>query len=79
MKDTHFELPEDKLDRSVTMMARTEDQLTVSSFGQPTAKDRHSLPFYSGVRSLFDRRELWACAANVAKRRNSKWQPSASG
>ncbi len=53
MKDTHFELPEDKLDRSVTMMARTEDQLTVSSFGQPTAKDRHSLPFYSGGGGLY--------------------------
>ena len=53
MKDTHFELPEDKLDRSVTMMARTEDQLIVSSFGQPTAKDRHSLPFYSGGGGLY--------------------------
>ena len=53
MKDTHFELPEDKLDRSVTMMARTEDQLIVSSFGQPTAQDRHSLPFYSGGGGLY--------------------------
>ena len=53
MKDTHFELPEDKLDRSVTMMARTEDQLIVSSFGQPTAQDRHSMPFYSGGGGLY--------------------------
>ena len=53
MKDTHFELPEDKLDRSVTMMARTEDQLIVSSFGQPTAQDRHSMSFYSGGGGLY--------------------------
>ena len=53
MKDTYFELPEDKLDRSVTMMARTEDQLIVSSFGQPTAQDRHSMPFYSGGGGLY--------------------------
>ncbi len=53
MKDTHFELPEDKLDRSVTMMARTEEQLIVSSFGQPTAQDRHSMPFYSGGGGLY--------------------------
>lgn len=53
MKDTHFELPEDKIARSVTMMARTKEKPIVSSFAQPTAQDRHSMQFYSGGGGLY--------------------------
>ena len=53
MTDTYFELPEDKLDRSVAMMARAEGQIVASSFAQPVSRDRHSMPFYSGGGGLY--------------------------
>ena len=53
MKDTHFELPEDKLHRSVAMMARAGEQIVASSSHQPVSRDRHSMPFYSGGGGLY--------------------------
>jgi CubicO group peptidase (beta-lactamase class C family) len=53
MTDTYFELPKDKLDRSVAMMARAEEQIVASSFAQPVSRDRHSMPFYSGGGGLY--------------------------
>ncbi|HBW99424.1 MAG TPA: 1,4-butanediol diacrylate esterase, partial [Gammaproteobacteria bacterium] len=53
MKDTHFELPEDKLHRSVAMMARAEEQMIASPSNQPVSRDRHSMPFYSGGGGLY--------------------------
>jgi methyl acetate hydrolase len=53
MKDTHFELPEDKLHRSVAMMARAGEQIVASPSHQPVSQDRHSMPFYSGGGGLY--------------------------
>ena len=53
MKDTHFELPEDKLHRSVAMMARAGERIVASSSHQPVSRDRHSMPFYSGGGGLY--------------------------
>ena len=53
MKDTHFELPEDKLHRSVAMMARAGEQIVASSSHQPVSRDRYSMPYYSGGGGLY--------------------------
>ena len=48
MEDTFYELPADKLDRSVTMMARAAEGLVKLPSFQPTPMKKGSMPHYSG-------------------------------
>ena len=48
MTDTFYELPAGKLDRSVTMMARTAEGLVKLPSFQPTPMEKGSMPHYSG-------------------------------
>ena len=48
MTDTFYELPADKLDRSVTMMARAAEGLVKLPGFQPIPRKRGSMPHYSG-------------------------------
>lgn len=48
MTDTFYELPADKLDRSVTMMARAEEGLVRLPGFQPIPREKGSMPHYSG-------------------------------
>ena len=53
MTDTFYELPADKLDRSVTMMARAAEGLVELPGFQPTPREKGSMPHYSGGGGLF--------------------------
>ena len=53
MTDTFYELPADKLDRSVTMMARAAGGLVELPGFQPTPREKGSMPHYSGGGGLF--------------------------
>ena len=53
MRDTFYELPEDRLDRSVTVMARTGDGLVPLPSFQPTPMKKGSMAHYSGGGGLF--------------------------
>ena len=48
MTDTFYELPAGKLDRSVTVMARTAEGLVKLPRFQPTPMEKGSMPHYSG-------------------------------
>ena len=48
MTDTFYELPAGKLDRSVTVMARTAEGLVKLPSFQPTPMEKGSMPHYSG-------------------------------
>ena len=48
MTDTFYELPADKLDRSVTMMARAAEGLVELPGFQPMPRKKGSMPHYSG-------------------------------
>jgi len=48
MNDTFYELPADNLKRSVTVMTRTEQGLVELAGFQPAAKEKGSMPHYSG-------------------------------
>lgn len=48
MTDTFYELPADKLDRSVTMMARAAEGLVKLPGFQPMPREKGSMPHYSG-------------------------------
>ena len=52
MNDTFYELPADNLKRSVTVMARTEEGLVQLAGFQPTAKEKGSMPHYTGGAGL---------------------------
>ena len=53
MTDTFYELPADKLDRSVTMMARAAEGLVELPGFQPMPRKKGSMPHYSGGGGLF--------------------------
>ena len=53
MTDTFYELPADKLDRSVTMMARATEGLVELPGFQPMPREKGSMPHYSGGGGLF--------------------------
>ena len=53
MTDTFYELPADKLDRSVTMMARVAEGLVELPGFQPMPRKKGSMPHYSGGGGLF--------------------------
>ena len=53
MTDTFYELPADKLDRSVTVMARTPEGLVHQPGFQPTPMNKGSMAHYSGGGGLF--------------------------
>jgi CubicO group peptidase (beta-lactamase class C family) len=53
MRDTFYELPEDRLDRSVTVMARAGDGLVPLPSFQPTPMEKGSMAHYSGGGGLF--------------------------
>jgi CubicO group peptidase (beta-lactamase class C family) len=53
MTDTFYELPADKLDRSVTVMARTPEGLEHQPGFQPTPMKKGSMAHYSGGGGLF--------------------------
>ena len=53
MRDTFYELPKDRLDRSVTVMARAGDGLVPLPSFQPTPMEKGSMAHYSGGGGLF--------------------------
>ena len=53
MKDSHYELPKEKLNRTVTMMARGENGLVPSPMLQPVAREEGSMASYSGGGGLY--------------------------
>jgi len=53
MADTYFELPEAKLSRTVTVMARIDGKLAPAPMMQPQSKAPGSMPFYSGGGGLY--------------------------
>ena len=53
MIDSFYELPAEKVSRSVTIMARTEAGLVPAPMMQPTPAERGSMPFYSGGGGLY--------------------------
>ena len=53
MKDSHYELPKEKLNRTVTMMARGEAGLVPSPMLQPLAREKGSMASYSGGGGLY--------------------------
>ena len=53
MDDSHYELPEGKLHRTVTVMARAGDTLVPAPILQPQAMEAGSMAFYSGGGGLY--------------------------
>ncbi|MGB1439177.1 MAG: serine hydrolase domain-containing protein, partial [Luminiphilus sp.] len=53
MADTYFELPEAKLSRTVTVMARIDGKLAPAPMMQPQSMAPGSMPFYSGGGGLY--------------------------
>lgn len=53
MNDTFYELPAEKFDRSVTIMARGAEGLVELPNFQPTPREKGSMPHYSGGGGLF--------------------------
>jgi len=53
MVDTFYELPEKKIDRSVTVMVRAGDELTELPRLQPAPMEKGSMPHYGGGGGLY--------------------------
>ena len=53
MEDTFFELPPEKMDRSVMMSARVKGRLVKSELYQPVAAEKGSMTFYGGGGGLY--------------------------
>lgn len=53
MVDTFYELPDEKMDRSVSVMARVNDELTELSTLQPVPMAKGSMAHYSGGGGLY--------------------------
>ena len=77
MTDTFYELPADKLDRSVTMMARAAEGLVELPGFQPTPRERQYASLLRRWRSFLDSQRLRSGSSNVAEGWVARWKNAA--